>query len=156
MFPLTITFSEKLPKNFDERYYGMGIQTIKHILTENKGRIKSIEDDGLTFKGSHSYWRGSICKGVDKGAFKIQKKNNKVIVIYKIFFYELFIFTSIAGIVFGAISQEIWVGIGIFLWLGGMNWITAIIRHQSMLKDIALEIDRNFNNLNEKSKRQPV
>jgi len=57
------------------------------------------------------------------------------------------------SIVMGTVSHQPWFGVLCFAWLGGMNWLVAIIRHRNMLGDIATGIDnlvatRTFDNQN--------
>ena len=76
------------------------------------------------------------------GTFTLVNKNDKSSLVYEIRMYNLFITTAIMAVVFGLITQMVWVGVGGFAWLCGMNWFTSLIRHGSLANELAAGIDQ--------------
>ncbi|HYG39526.1 MAG TPA: hypothetical protein VD908_12940 [Cytophagales bacterium] len=104
-----------------------------------------VEGSKLTFKSKFfkaGRWNTNILVPIEKGEFNIVKKGDKTFLTYEFFMYHLFIGTLLIALFFSAISGHIWIGLFFFIWLCGMNWITAIFRHKSMHKKITLEIDK--------------
>ncbi len=145
IFPFSIRFSARLATHIGNQNYPTAMKVIETVLKEKKGNIIHQGDSEITYKGTSSLWKTNILQPVDKGTFKIDEAETTVLK-YKISFSNLFGFATIAGLFFGVISQEVWTGITAFGWLGGMNWVIALVRHNSMLTEIVDEIDLQIGN----------
>jgi hypothetical protein len=83
----------------------------------------------------------NIMVPVDKGILAIKKENRSEIVIEYLFSLKIILILSgIAGIIIAIFSETWTTGLFAFLWLGGMNWVIAIIRHSIMFGDLNTEL----------------
>lgn len=142
-FPFTIKYTTKLEGNISEGDYPGIFSLISDILINKPAKNIIIEGNQLRFKPGNYAWNWNIMVSIEKGIFTLTKQEQGDIITYEFFMYHLLITTFAMGIFFGCISGKLWVGIGAFLWLGGMNWIIGIIRHKGMFDDITEEIN-NF------------
>ena len=142
-FPFSIRYSNHLKKGVYNDQFNV-MQYIKKYISEEKGEIIKINKSELTFKSIffRNYSWG-IMAPIEKGKFKLIRKSNKMILTYEFYMYRLFIIVFVVSAVAWAISNDIKIAIMCFVWLGGMNWLTALIRHKLML----LEIITGLNNL---------
>lgn len=90
----------------------------------------------------HSF---DILGPIEKGEFKITQGNGGIVLTYEFFMFRLFIIVAIMSLAVGLGTKELNNGLMCFAWLGGMNWLIALIRHRLMLVDIANEIDSEIN-----------
>ena len=79
---------------------------------------------------------------IEKGKFNLIDNGNESVLTYEFFMYRTFAIVALMSVVMGTVSQQPWFGVVCFAWLGGMNWLIAIIRHRNMLGDIAGGIDK--------------
>lgn len=83
----------------------------------------------------------NIMVPVDKGILAIRKYRRSEIEIEYLFSLKVtLIIGGIFGIIFGLFSRMWFVGLGAFLWLGGMNWLIALIRHSIMFGNLNHEL----------------
>lgn len=78
---------------------------------------------------------------IEKGKFNLIDNGNESVLTYEFFMYRTFAIVAVMSVVMGTVSQQPWFGVVCFAWLGGMNWLIAIIRHRNMLVDIVGGID---------------
>jgi len=97
------------------------------------------------YRGSTSHWRESLFGSVDNGTFSLNYRKNSWFLIYRINMRRLFIETAImSAILEGFVlfsDGPWWVGIAMFLWLCGGNWIVNLVRHESVAFGLAAGID---------------
>jgi hypothetical protein len=147
-FPFSIKYSAKLHENYTSDRNKETLEFIEDFITQKTGDDIVIEDNKLTFKSKFfkwGRWNTNILVPIEKGVFTIIGKGDGTILTYEFYMYHLFIAVTIMSIFMATVSQQVWVGIVCFLWLGGMNWLTAIIRHKMMLREIAKKIDNLIN-----------
>jgi len=139
IFPFSIKYSVRLRYNFECERNKKALKYIEDFISKKTADDIVIEDDRLTFKSKFFRWRWNtnILAPIEKGVFKIIDKDDNTILTYEFFMYRLFIIVTIVSAFVLNSSQSLLVGILCFLWLGGMNWLIAIIRHKRMLKEIA-------------------
>ena len=155
-FPFSIKYSARLGDNFTSGRIKETLEFIEEFITKKTGDGIIIEDNKLTFKSKFfkwGRWNTNILVPIEKGVFIIVDKGDRTLLTYEFYMYHLFIAVTIMSTFIASVSQQVWVGILCFLWLGGMNWLTAIIRHKMMLNEIAKEIDNLINNPKEYGKK---
>ena len=145
IFPVSVTFNKRLKTTVTFTNKQQILQYIKKSISDDKADNIAIEEMHVTYKGSTSNWRSSLYGTVDNGLFNLLYKDNCWWLSYQINMRELFLFTSIASAVMGIIGfvadGSWWIGLGMFLWLCGANWLTNLVRHGSVATDIADGID---------------
>jgi hypothetical protein len=140
-FPFSITYSTTLKEKIVPENYPKILQHIKAFIINKPAKDIIIESNKLSFKPGAYYGNWNIMVSIEKGIFSIIEKEGHVILTYEFFMYRLFITTGIMSVIAGIFTQILWIPIVAFLWLCGMNWITALARHKSMFDDLASEID---------------
>ncbi len=145
-FPFSIKYSARLSDNFasDRNRNREALEFIEDFVTKKTGDDIVIAGDKLTFKSKFfkwGRWNTNILVPIEKGVFIFVDNGDKTILTYEFYMYHLFIAVTIMSAFMATVSQQLWFGIICFLWLGGMNWLIAIIRHKMMLTEIAKEID---------------
>lgn len=82
---------------------------------------------------------------VDKGILIIKQNRKDEIVIEYLFSLKIvLVISGIIGIII-AFYSEIWInGLIAFIWLGGMNWLLAVIRHSLMFRSLNNEMKDRF------------
>jgi len=138
-------FTTKYSKTFDRKLTrDEKVEAFFYIdgfIRNKEAKNVRVVENCLSYKGSTSAFNWNIFVTVDKGEFKIKENDGKSIIEYEIFMYQLFIFVSIAAIIFYVISMNYWLPIMCFGWLGGMNYILSLARHSSMFDEIKDGID---------------
>jgi hypothetical protein len=150
-FPFSIKYSARLNDNFQCDKNKQALEFIKEYILNKTGDDIIIETNTLTFKSKFfnwNRWNTNILAPIEKGVFIIVDNGDRTLLTYEFYMYHLFIKVSIMSVFIAIVSQQIWIGILCFLWLGGMNWLTTIIRHKIMLKEIVKKIDNLINNSN--------
>jgi hypothetical protein len=151
-FPFSIKYSTQLGNNFASDRNKETLEFIEDFITKKTGDDIVIEDNKLTFKSKFfkwGRWNTNILVPIEKGVFIIVEKGDRTLLKYEFYMYHLFIGVIIMSIFMATVSQQFWVGIICFLWVGGMNWLIAIIRHKMMLNKITKEIDNLISDLKE-------
>ncbi len=143
IFPFSIKYSARLSDNFDKDRNKETLKYIEDFITKKTADDIVIEDEKLTFKSNffRARWNTNVLGPIERGVFTIIDKGDKTILTYEFFMYRLFIIVTIMSVFVGTASKGVSIGILCFLWLGGMNWLIAIIRHKRMLKEIVKGID---------------
>lgn len=141
-------FSSKINRPINPNRYSEEINVIKDYINERKGIIVLKNDNELVFEGSESIWRGDICETVERGKFTIIENEGKLELIYQIEIDPILVYLTIIGLTIVIVFYKTWF-IGMpFIWVGGMNWITALTRNHSMMRNIAFEIDQLNKDIN--------
>jgi len=140
-FPFTITYSSTLNENFGPDRYVAVLGFISDFIVNKPAKDIVIDNNTLTFKPGPSFWNTNIMVPIERGIFTLSSRGDRAVLTYEFFMYHMFIYTGVMAVGFGIISQEIWVCVGAFLWLCGMNWLIALARHKGMFDDIAAGID---------------
>lgn len=140
-FPFSVKYSITLKGKIAPENYPKILEHIRTFIIDKPAKDIIIENNKLSFKPGTYYWNWNIMVSIEKGIFSIIEKEDHVILTYEFFMYHLFIATGIMSVIAGILTQILWIPIAAFLWLGGMNWFLALIRHKSMLEDLASEIN---------------
>ena len=150
-FPFSIKYSARLNNHFSIDRKEETFKFIEDFITNKTGDEIIIEGDKLTFKSKFfkDRWNTNILVPIEKGVFIIIDKGDRYILTYEFYMYHLFIAVTIMSTFIAIFSQQVWVGILCFLWLCGMNWLIAIIRHKMMLNEITKEINNQIYRPNE-------
>ncbi len=91
----------------------------------------------------------NIMVPVDKGILVINNdKNEEIEIEYSFSLKVTLVIGFIAGLLFYLFSKLWFVGLFAFLWLGGMNWLTAVIRHSFMFSDLNNKLEEDIINKN--------
>jgi hypothetical protein len=153
IFPFSVNFNESLKTTITPENKEQVLQYIKKSILEDKADNVVIDGMQVAYKGSTSPWRGSLYTGVDNGFFDLVAKGNSWFLKYRINMRQLFIVTSIMSTIMGGIAISTggppWVGLIMFLWLCGANWVINLIRHGSVAVEIAAGIDEMIRNQNQ-------
>jgi hypothetical protein len=140
-FPFSLRLKERLKANVTTDNQQQILQYIIQSIRDKKAKNTFSEDLTVTYKGSTSSGRGSLLGSVDDGIFNLTYKDNSWWLIYQINLRGIFIGTGIlAGIMESFVllaGGPWWIGFIQFLWLCGGNWIIVVIRHESLLTQIA-------------------
>ena len=145
IFPFSIKYTVELVESFTAKDNKKTLDFIEEYILKKTEEDIVVEENKLTFKSKFlSFKRDkfNILAPVEKGVFIIVDKGDKTLLTYEFYMYRLFIIVFIMSIFITIFSQKVWDGVYGFLWLGGMNWIIAIIRHKSMLNEIKGEINK--------------
>jgi len=157
-FPFSVRFNKSLKTIITSDNKEQILQYIKKSVLEDKADNVVVKDMAVNYKGSTSSWRGSLFGSVDNGIFYLVYQDNSWFLNYQINMYKLFIYTSIMSTIMGAFALvnggPWWIGIAAFLWLCGANWVINLIRHQSVVANIAAGIDELINGKTEKLPEQ--
>lgn len=144
IFPFSIKYTSPLGANYDPKRQREALEYIGQFMTDRSADEVDIEHGCLIYRvklfGNVSY-STHILVPSEKGVFFISQKDDKYVLTYHFFMYRLFTIVSIMSLFFAAATKDAGSGILAFLWLGGMNWILAAIRHNMMLSKIVGEID---------------
>ncbi|WP_158826730.1 hypothetical protein [Mucilaginibacter lacusdianchii] len=145
-FPFSIRYTKPLRAVIMPNNQRQVLEYIKKRILADKADNIVMSEESVTYKGSTSAnKRHALFESVDCGSFTLSNKGNKWCLVYKIKMYKLFIFTSLMAAFMGLIAQigngDWWIGIIMFLWLCGMNWIISIIRHEDVAARIAIGIN---------------
>ncbi len=146
-FPFSIKYSAQL-KNYASDRNKETLEFIEDFITQKTGDDIVIEGNKLTFKSKlfkWGRWNTNILVTIEKGVFTIIDKGDRTILTYEFYMYHLFIAVTFFSAFIATVSQQIWDGILSFIWLGGLNWLIAIVRHKMMLSEIAKKIDNLIN-----------
>lgn len=144
IFPFSIKYSKILTPSFSQNKDKVVLEFIKDFIEKKSGDDIVINDRQLTFRSrffKSGRWNSNILVPIERGVFKLADIGGRTILTYEFFMYHLFIFVTIFAVFLMTISQHMWVGFIIFLWIGGINWIVTIIRHRLMIKKIVMGID---------------
>jgi len=143
--PFYVCFNRSLKTTITPDNKEQILQYIEKSISGDKADNIVVEDLCVSYKGSKSYWRGSLFGSVDNGIFNLVFKNDSWFLDYQINMRKLLVGTSILSIIMGvfalANNGPWWIGIAAFLWLCGANWIANLIRHGALATDIAAGID---------------
>ena len=147
IFPFSIKCKRKFKEKISAENIDIVISYIQDYIDAKTCENTSINGHQLTFKtGSfRNKWNTDILATVERGKFELLNRRNESTLTYEFFMYHLLLGASLMSILIRLFSSNIWTGIFCFAWLGGMNWIIAIIRHRKMLKDIVIEIETLIN-----------
>jgi hypothetical protein len=144
VFPFTIKYSKRLKEKVSSSDTEKVLSYIGDFITKKTGEDIIIDKNELTFKSGffRMRWSSNIMGVIEKGKFNLIDNGNENVLTYEFFMYRIFAIVAVMSIVMGIVSQQPWFGVVCFAWVGGMNWLVAIIRHRNMLGDIAGGIDR--------------
>jgi hypothetical protein len=147
MFPFTITYSRRLTNKLSDNDIKGALDKIKKILEDKTAEDVEIKDKELTFSSSFfgHRWNWNIMAPIDKGKITLTLDKEKTILSYKIFMYRLFIITAIMSTFIGLVSGIIGVGVFLFSWLCGANWVIGVLRHSGLINDITAELSKKNN-----------
>lgn len=141
IFPFSVSFNNRLKATITTDNQQDILQYIMKCILGRKANNVVAQDTHVTYKGSTSYWGGALFGSLD-GAFNLIYKDNSWQLNYRINMCKLFIGTAILSSIMGVFSLvndgPWWVGIVMFLWLCGANWIIKLIRHGAVATDIAV------------------
>lgn len=142
IFPFTIKYQKTIEIQTSNESIKESIKYIENFVSKKDVEIVSNENSKLTFTSSiftgHSW---SIFAPIEKGEFNIKLEEGKQKLSYEFFMYRLFVIAGIMSIFMGYVSDDIEFGFICLAWLGGMNWIIAIIRHWLMFSKIVKDIN---------------
>jgi hypothetical protein len=141
VFPFAVKYKRTLRGAIPPDQQQYVLQQIKAIIAEQKADNIAILENEVTYKGSTSWGNWSKFRVVDGGTFSIKNDGSKTTLTYQVRMRGLFIITPLMAIFMG-ISSGLWyIGLGAFLWLGGMNWVISVVRHHALASEIACRID---------------
>jgi len=146
-FPFSTRYDKLLNAIITPDNHQQALLYIQKRILEDQGDNVVVENDWVTYKGSTSNLRQSLFGPVDSGVLTVVSKNNRCFLRYEIKLYRLFIIAFIMSVIAELISigsGDWWFGVFAFLWLGGMNWIIAVVRHEALAARIAAGIDDLF------------
>jgi len=135
-------FSTSIDRPISLDGYPAEIKVVKEHIDEKKGIIVLKSNNELHFKGTYSAWRGNICASVNSGKFTIEEDKGKLLLIYRIEIDHILVYLTLIGMSISIAFYKIWLAGMPLIWLGGMNWFISLVRNNSMMYDIAFEINQ--------------
>jgi hypothetical protein len=146
IFPFSIKCKKKFKKKVSSGDTDNVMSYIQDIIEKKTCESITLNGCQLIYKtGSfRNKWNTDILASVEKGKFNLINNGAESILTYEFFMYHMFLGAFIISILIGLVSSKIWTGAICFVWLGGMNWVIAFIRHRKMLRDIVIGIETNF------------
>lgn len=136
-FPFTITFKRKLRGVITPNNQLIALQYIKTKIEEDAADNIVMEENGVSYKGTTSRWRGALFNGPDSGQFSLIATDDQWHLIYEIRMHQSFMITGGMSLLMGIVSQVWWFVLVAFSWLCGMNWFIINLRHGGLAADIA-------------------
>jgi len=140
-FPVTVKFKRKLKAIIIAENIGDTLSYVQKEIESKKADKVTCDESSVNYKGSTSNLRGSLFGGMN-GTFTIINDDIQSHLVYEIRMYQLFITTSIMAVAAGILTRIVWVGVGAFAWLCGMNWLVSLARHGSLASELAAGIDQ--------------
>jgi len=135
MFPFSIRYSSDTAISAATCEPEKVFRDIRSFLEQKSTRKIEINNNSLSFKSaSRSSW--NLMSPIDRGLFEVKEIDGYLTVSYEFFMYQLFIFSSAAAVIMGLVSKNGYWGFFIFCWIGGMNWIIALIRQRALLDNV--------------------
>jgi hypothetical protein len=143
MFPFSISFTKSLGVKCTHVDIERIMSHIQIFIEKKTGEDIEINRCSLTFKSKpfNFRWNTNIMVPIERGRFELQIGKEESSLKYTFYMYRLLVIAAILSIPFGLIESNILISLFAFLWLGGMNWLLAIIRHNIMLDDLIQEIN---------------
>jgi hypothetical protein len=146
MFPLDIKLKTKIQiSNLASNHRSeIILDFFANEFKERKADNLLIEENVLRFRNKFfkliNSW--NIMVPVDKGELRIQEEMNTIVFHYQFSLRRTLLLGAIAGIFFYLFSEEWLSGLYAFLWLGGMNWLIAVMRHYFMFTDLIKKLTK--------------
>jgi len=143
MFPFSIKYSAQLSGNITSNEYELVLNYIKEFVEKKTADDVIVWENGLEFKSRLFRWRSrnNIMSSIDKGEFYILNKENRTILIYEIYMYFLLLSALGFAVIIGIITRNSALSAFVLLFMGGLNWLVAIIRHKYMLSALKKKIN---------------
>ncbi|QNE39421.1 hypothetical protein F1C16_07565 [Hymenobacter sp. NBH84] len=143
MFPFSISYSVQLTRNITLDEYESVLKYVKEFIEKKTADDIIIWENGLEFKSRLLKWRSrnNIMSAIDKGEFYILSKEGKTFISYKIYMYFLLLSALVFAGLVEALTKNIALSVFVIIFMGGLNWLIAVIRHRYMLNDLKKRID---------------
>ncbi len=144
MFPLLVKYNKEIELNNPEKQTTNGILVcFAEKLAKKKADNIKVEEHRLTFKNNllrlTSNW--NIMLPVDYGEITIKNNSsNKIKIRYTISLRRILLIVAIISFIIYGSSKSLNNGLIAFGWLGGMNWIIAVIRHRILFNNLIYDI----------------
>ena len=145
MFPFSFGRTIEIPitDNTVESVSEMIASTLVRLIKAEKPSSFTSNQNHITFTGGVFRFAGSwnLLVSINYGAIDIVQVNNKLLVSYKLWFVELFIFASLITAMFAYLIlssdfsvQNLGLVAGTWLWFFGGNFIITVIRFHSLVR----------------------
>ena len=143
VFPFTIKYSKRLKEKVTASDTTNVLDYIGDFVTKKTAEDITVDGNELTFKSGffRMRWSSNIMGVIEKGKFNLIDNGNETVLTYEFFMYRTFAIVAVMSLVMGTVSRQPWFGVLCLAWIGGMNWLTAIIRHRNMFGNIVAGID---------------
>ena len=148
MFPFEIRLKKRLGiKDLELEKTNMILAFFEQEFINRKADRVRIGNNEVRFNNKlfkfTSNWNTMV--PVDKGSLTVKKNRSGELVIEYLFSLKV---PLIVGVFFGIITflfTKMWfVGVGVFLWLGVVNWLIALLRHENMFALLTCEMKRKI------------
>ena len=139
--PFTNKYTHTLQGKISPEVYPQVLEYISAFIEKKPVEDIIIEGNTLNFKIGFSDWKWKNMSTIQKGTFELIREDGEVKITYEIFMNRLFISTSIIALFFGIISLNVWVGLGGFLWIFGINLAITIVQHHRIFDKLTSEIN---------------
>jgi hypothetical protein len=140
VFPFSIKYSKKLADSMLKSDKDLLLTHIAEFLKKRKARNIKVSDNQLEFSTSlfEIGWgiNLNVIMPIEKGKFIIVSNGNKERLTYEFSMYRLILVALIGSIFVGLVGSDLSMGLIFFGFLGGLNWIIALIRQGLMLNKI--------------------
>lgn len=148
MFPLAIRLKKRfLITDFELEENSNMLEFFKQEFINRKADNVRIENNEVRFN-NHSFklisnW--NIMVPVDKGKLTIKKdKRSEIVIEYQFSLKIILLISGIIGILIAFFTRLWTTGLFVFLWLGAMNWVIAVMRHSIMFSAMNSELKEKF------------
>lgn len=145
--PFSIKFTSAFSSDFKPEKKAAILQYLHDFMLSKKADDIVIEEDRLSFRSKFFKWgrlNTNILVPIERGIFVIRQENGNTVLTYEFFMYHLFIAVTLMSVLMALVSQQVRFGIICFAWLGGMNWLIALIRHRMMFTAIVRGVEQHI------------
>jgi hypothetical protein len=140
IFPFSFKYSRKLADSMLISDKELLLNHIAEFLENKKARNIRISGNQLEFSTSvfEIGWtiNWNVIMPIEKGKFVIVSDGIREHLTYEFSMYRLILVALVGSIFLGIAGSDIFMGLIFFGFLGGLNWIIALIRQGLMLNKI--------------------
>ena len=142
-FPFTIKYSKTFNESINSEERKIIINYINDYAIDKKADNISRNSDSLTIRTWILGWNWRTFSSIDKGIFIVG--DNKL--IYEFSMYRLFIIVPIFSLLISYSSNNIKIGIFLFVFLGLGNWIMTKVKQKNVFNELiqGLKSEKNIN-----------
>ena len=137
--PFSIELKTKFQTTEKEIYYM--INHIKSFIEKKKGENIIATENSVSFTSAFFGWTWDTFSQLDNGIFSID--NNEL--IFKFYIIKTYIFFGLFCSLIAYESHNIIIPIVIFITAMTINWLTAKVKYETLLRELSNELNKRKN-----------